>query len=580
VNRLARVGLFIAIALTMAPAATPVGTAGPDDKDKKVEVAPLPRPGTNTATGLGAEGEFTPALERTTLRVTDRTVKPAAVVPAVIGQSHPAGDLRVVMGETDIRAFRAGKDAAVWTSDVPADTALIWLASDEQAIYLAGFQTDKKSGRYRPESPARVRRLEPTTGKWLADLELDARPGEGVEAVLTGNGTVMGLTISDDEPRRKEADKPGGHRVSAFDAGATKARWSKSFASAGALARPGVMLLAASRMPDKVRPAVQTLSWLGKDLLVSAGPVQDLLCLAADTGEPRWRVPRVWEFERGFIGPSVCQHFIERSGGEDEDGKEKKKENAPVKPARRNAIVGGPVVVKAEGGREPDRRVFVAVAKGPAHFGEYLSECVVYELGARGKPVGMVTLPRMIRGDAYRILDGGVVWACQGGGFVRLAASAHNGDMLRFGPGGPDLLCTVDWFRQLRPEHPEAWLSSDPAGDPVAFGDRVAFRVRTGGYVPDPAAGVFHFPIAVVDLETGAARPVELRVPFIGKLPEPKSNVSYSNPGGKDRWQTLGPYKMAVTGLEVRGKRLRVTIGTESGAGAVEFDLDEVTASK
>ena len=537
--------------------------------------------------------EFSPVFDRSTLHVSGRSLKPVGV-KTTPEREFAAGELRVVFGEKEVRALRAGRDAPVWTAKAPDDIVLAWLAADDKAIYLAGYQRDKNTRRYKPESPARVRRLDPASGKWLDDLKLEVKANEGVEGVLTGNGRVAVLTVAGDEPDAKP-DQAGAYRVSYFDAGATKARWSKSFASAGKLASPGVFLLAAARMPDKVQPAVRPLSWLGQDVLVCAGPVQDVLCLKADSGEPRWRVPRVWEYERGFIGPSVWQHFIARGGdekarwdelvGEKKDKKEEKKEEKEEKkdekPARQSAIVGGPIIVEGpKDRREKGASVFVAVAKGPARFAEYLSDCVVYELDASGKPVAMVTLPRMVRGGAFRALDGGVVWACQGGGFVRLAASRDR-DRPAIGPGGPDMLCEVDWFRQLPREKPEAWLTSDPAGDPVALGERVAFGVRTGGYIPDAAGGVYHFPISVLDLETGATRSVELRIPYTGKVPEPKTNFGRTTtPGGKEALQAHGPYMMAVTGLAVEGKRLRVIVGTETGASALDFDTDELLESE
>lgn len=554
--------------------------------------APVARPAERPAMPEEKKSdEFSPVFDRATLNVGGRSLKPAGVKKPE--REFAVGELRVVISEKEVRALRAGRDAPVWTAKVPDDTALVWLDADDKAIYLAGYQRDKNTQRYKPESPARVRRLDPASGKWLDDLELEVKPNEGVEGVLAGNGRVAVLTVAGDEPDAK-ADQAGAYRVSCFDAGATKARWSKSFASAGKLASPGVFLLSAARMPDKVQPAVRPLSWLGQEVLVCAGPVQDILCLKADSGEPRWRVPRVWEYERGFIGPSVWQHFIARGGDwearrkeragekEKEEKKDAKKDENPEKPARQYAIVGGPVVVDGpKDRREKGASVFVAVAKGPAQFAEYLSDCVVYELNANGSPVAMAALPRMVRGGAFRAHDGGVAWACQGGAFVRLAQSGNRPGGLGGGPGGPDMLCEVEWFRQLPRERPAAWLTSDPAGDPVALGERLAVGVRTGGYVPDAAGGVYHFPFAVLDLETGATRSVELRVPYTGKVPEPKTNFSRTlTPGGKDTWQARGPYLMAVTGLAVEGKRLRVIVGTETGASALDFDIDELLETK
>jgi hypothetical protein len=219
----------------------------------------------------------------------------------------------------------------------------------------------------------------------------------------------------------------------------------------------------------------------------------------------------------------------------------------------------------------------VAVARGPAHYGEYLSDCVVYELDDAGKPVGMVNLPRMVRGGQHRAQKGGVVWACQGGAFVKVGASRHGGHRLGGGPGGPDLLCRIDWYRHPSPEPSDAWLSADPAGDPVAFGEGFAFRVSAGGHVTAPDAGAYHFPLSMIDLRTGADRDLVLRVPYKGKLPEPKTNFSRSQtPAGKVRWQALGPYVLAVTRLQVEGERLRVTLGMEGWARALDFEIKEL----
>jgi hypothetical protein len=349
-----------------------------------------------------------------------------------------------------------------------------------------------------------------------------------------------------------------------------------------------VFLLAAARAPDKLRPDIESMTWLGKNVLVCAGPTQDLVCLKTDTGEPEWRLERVWEYERGFIGPSVWQHTIGRAGADDEEEQAKdegKKEGKKVGKAagragRQYAIVGGPVVVDSpKPGRTGSRSVFVAVAKGPARYAEYLSECVVYELDSSGTPVGMVTLPRMVRGGQRRVHAGGLVWACQGGGFVRLLPTPSRELEVAMGPGGPDKVCHVDWYRHLSRAEPEAWLISDPAGDPVAFGDDYAVRVSAGGYVPDADAGVYHFPISMVDLKSGVSRDLELKVPFTGQLPLPQTNFSRTTrAGGKDQWHPFGPYVLAVTGLRVDGTRLRITIGMENWARDLEFDLREPPA--
>jgi len=104
-----------------------------------------------------------------------------------------------------------------------------------------------------------------------------------------------------------------------------------------------------------------------------------------------------------------------------------------------------------------------------------------------------------------------------------------------------------------------------------------AFRVCAGGYVTEPNAGTYHFPLSMVDLKTGADRAMLLSVPFKGKLPEPKINYSStSTPQGKPRLQTMGPHVLAITWLQVEESRLQVTLGMEKWSRSVEFDLSQL----
>jgi hypothetical protein len=535
--------------------------------------------GEDPPAGTAATGTITPALDRCTLEVGGRTIKPARP-PALRPQLDRAGGFMIVVEESVIRAFPDGDETPRWTASAPKDVRLAWRAADDQVVYLSGFVADKAGG-FRPEQPAKVRRLDARSGKWLTDLPVTGTPGpkqtEHVEAVLLGDGRVFVLTASED-PDEGRGARLAGYRVTAFKTGADKSAWARSFPSAGELEQPGVMLLWAARSPDRTHPDVRPLVRLGGDVLVCAGPVQDLLCLAGDTGETRWRVPRVWEYERGFIGPSVWQHTIGRDG--DEPGEKAK--GAKDGAGRRFAIVGGPVVVEAP---KTDTRggpsVFVAVSKGPARYAEYLSECVVYELGREGTPAALVTLPRMVRGGLARAVPGGVVWACQGGGFVKLVPTRDRDAGFGLGPGGPDRLCRVAWYREMSAEDPPAWLTADPAGDPVAFADSVAVWVSGGGYVPDRTAGVYHFPLAMIDLATGVDQAMVLKVPYSGTLPEPTTNYGQSvGPGGAVRWHKLGPYVLAVTGLQMDGSRVQVTLGMEKWSRTLSFELAEPATRK
>ena len=333
----------------------------------------------------------------------------------------------------------------------------------------------------------------------------------------------------------------------------------------------------------QVRPDLQHLTRLGDDILVCAGPTQDLICLERDTGK-QLASTCVWEYKRSFIGPSVWQHFFARSGGEaDDDGrKDKKMQKEKERPPQRQySIVGGPIVVPTGKAGEGEHSIFLAVSKGPAQYASYLSDCVVYEFGSDGRPLSMANLPRMVRGGWFRQQKDGIVWACQGNSFVKLGVSKVCQRGFGDGPGGPDLLCRVDWHRQLSADQPDAWLTSNTAGSPITFTDTHAFRVIAGGHVLEPTSTVYSFPVSVVDLKSGVDSALVLNVPFKGKVPEPHSNYSRSqSPQGKDRWQASGPYLLAITWLKVEGNRLHVTLGMQEWTRTLSFEIDDLTRRK
>jgi hypothetical protein len=513
------------------------------------------------------KGIITPNLERCTLEIEGRSLKPLSVsLPNFAG--HIFKDARIQIQGATVRAFKTGDAKQLWEAKSTEEKQLAWLAADDKVIYLAG--------------PLRVRRLETATGKWLDDLILNERPeakeNESIISALANGTHVIVLTAKADDKGQLDF-----FQVHSFKAGETKPIWSSKFQSAGKTASPGAFLLAAARPPAKAQPDAQPLSWFGDAVLVCAGPVQDLLCIDAATGKQRWTVERVWEFERGFIGPSVWQHFFSRRGRDGDEKKGDNKEKADKQPDRQNLIVGGPVVVdlpRKDRGKG-DQRIFIAVAKGPLNWGDYLADCVVYELNSEGKPLAMVNVPRMVKGRQYQVQKDGVVWACQGGAFIKVGVSRQNEQLIAMGPGGPDLLCRVDWYRHLSTEDRGAWLTSDPAGEPVAFGKELAFYVINGGYVTKPDAGVYSFPLSMIDLKTGVEQSLILNVPFTGKIPEPKSNCTIMHTeDGKDRFRVMGPYVMALTWLQVEGNRLRITLGMEKGARSVDFDLGELESKK
>lgn len=429
----------------------------------------------------------------------------------------------------------------------------------ERVAYLVGYQKGLEGREGIPDSPARLRRLDLGTGKWLADLPVGG-PAEkrSILAVLTGEGQVVVLDAL-------EMERPDWHpvaesyQVSSFREGESKPAWIRSFPSTGSSPRAGG-LLRARREPEYAASEPRRLAWLDDLVLVTAEAVQPIRALSADTGIEVWKVERLWEFHRGFTGPSVWSHHLGRFGMSWSDRDREKEERARSAFDRtfRCALIGGPAVIRLTGARGSDsHRVFVAVTRGPSEwFAGYLSDCLLYELNEKGKIISLVTLPQVVRGSLFQVQEDGVVWRCQNDGLLKVLPTMVS-EIPSFGPGGPDLLTRLAWFRQLSPRLPEARVTTDRHGDPVAFSGSRAYCLPGGGFITREEPSVCRFPVSVVDLESGIDLCFFLRVPFDGEWKEPEK-------------------LLAVTGLEVEGGSLKVVLGTHTEAAGLRFDLGQI----
>ena len=478
---------------------------------------------------------------------------------------------------------------------------LRWLAASSDTVFCQAFTPGKENSEPEVETPLRLRRLDLKTNQWMPSLELptsakNPKRRDVILGVLVDVKRLAALTETWEAGENKFGDpKVISYRLSFFSAGKDKPDWSRKFPSQGTRPAPGVYLWAAA-MPDYASSAIQQLQWLGNDILVCAGEKEDLLCVNV-AGKVTWRIERIWEYQRGFTGPSVWQHFIGPLATEhwdmpqDDDKGDKSKKKTPDEQKRADelrtafakrreafdheyqcAIVGGPLIVRPRGkGDQDGGRIFVAVAKAPNAWNwGYLSDCIAYEISPSGTVEGMVDLPRMVNGAQFAVADDGVIWACQKDAMVKLAMDTSSG--LRgfgFSPGGSDLITRIPWYRQFESPQPKAWFTSGKAGDSTAFGSRYAFRTAGGGFIADKATKVYSFPIAIVDSKTGLDRMAFLRVPFDGDFPLPKTNVATTG----DTTEAMGPYLLGVTYLRTDGDRLEVVVAGEKSAAGLTFDL-------
>lgn len=478
---------------------------------------------------------------------------------------------------------------AVWTARSDNGSRLEWIAATTNTAYLLGY-TLGEYNRIAYDSPPRIRQLDLETGKWLADLPLPvpaaAFETKAVLEILTGsdNRVVVLTGLSNGQSSNPTQPSIQGYGLSIFNEREKKPLWTKQFASQGERPYTGGYVWGVPA-PAYSGSSIRRLNWLGERLLVCPEAMQPLYCLNPDTGSELWRVERIWEFQRGFIGPSVWAHYISRFGIEDFWNKS---EPTNLIQLRKDfdekfqcALTGGPAVVPLHFERDEDAHsVFLTTVKGPAkQWAGYLSDCVVYELGEDGKPVSMGTLPQMTDGSKFCTHNGDVIWKCQHESFICLRpvrTAPMRGMSISDNSDG---LFNLAWSRRISYEPPKAWLLTGKNGEPAAFGDSWAYCVPGGGYVLQEQEKQFRFPIAALNLSSGEDISFALSVPFDGNIVLPESNIGTETRGDKKYYTTVNPLGLALTYLEAHGNELDVTVATETNRWTLSFDLGEAFAA-
>jgi len=376
-------------------------------------------------------------------------------------------------------------------------------------------------------------------------------------------------------------------------------RW-KTGSGQSRVQEPGAMLLSAGG-PRQVMPGCVPLLACEVDFLVTTGAQGPLCRIDTRAENPvKWKLERVWEFRRGFIGPSVWSHYLSRFGLDDlkwensvapvdweayvEEGlkgvtKDYVEEYRAVleeemaagmsrekEMLQRCQMVGGPFVVPRKAGADSSIFVAASEAEEAGDWSRYLSHTLVYEISAEsGEPVSIGRLPRNVMGSAGRVREGGVDWRCEEGAMVRLGLSGAQ--EMSFGPGGPDCVGRVEWYREEAVREREVWLSAPAGNNPFAWTENGYVMAPDGGYVAQEGERIYRFPIQVHDGK-GTVRELLLEVPLKTPLMAPDTNYRKSG----QRYATRGGYLIALTALRTFGDRLYVTIGEEGGSRTLVFE--------
>jgi hypothetical protein len=541
-----------------------------------------------------------PDPSKATLLIGSRTLAPVRIRDPW-RPTFAASDLEIAIDERTVTAWDAASGEARWTAKDAVEGKLTWLAAGRDHVYLTQRPAEPSGKPAATPGPLRVLQCRHSDGSWLPPIDIPTDPAEaGVTEeidsmlILEGSAAVLSRKLRHQEAAWQRVEWIG-YRVTGIDPAGGKVLWTGAYATAGDRPPVGAFLFAPTR-PDYAEDYLRPLQPMGEAVLVCAGPLDDILCLEAASGKERWRLPRVWEFDRGFVGPSVWSHFIGRFGmsASDLDIAEGRRTEGFVAPeyakevkakveaaraaaARRTcAIIAGPIPVPASI-RLPaftprtGWRIFVGVVRSEAaEWPGYLADCIVYEIDEEGHPAAMAALPRQVNGWESHEVEGGVLFGCPRDAMVRVAASgqSYQGSML----GRTDNVCRVEWYREVPPPEPKAWLSADAATSEVAVTAKHAFRPWGGGWIEKEGDGLYRFPLVRINLADGRAEKIVLTVPFTGEVRLPSANFDRSSVG----IHAHGPYLLAVIRLQVVGGALRIVVGGGGKAATVDFDLAAV----
>lgn len=378
------------------------------------------------------------------------------------------------------------------------------------------------------------------------------------------------------------APEAAAYVVTRLDPTSGRVEWARRFPCATSIPGSGAVLLA-PMLTTPFRTSTRPLQRFGTDLLVCAAGAESLVLLGTEKGETKWSVDRLWEFQRGYIGPSVWSHYLARFGidsfgGEDDAHRKAIADSRARFEALYSAsVTAGPFIIRKEdtwGKAELAALVVVSLAPHD-RWAEQLTQQFVYEVDARGKPCSVVALPRAMLGWAASPSGDRVVFACLNGGFGCVSSTENTGDIGSVGTA-PDATGTLSWYRELAPATREAWMSCDPAADTIAFLPELGVRPAGGGWIGREGDSFFHFPLWLVDPRDGSAREVELLAPFEGQMSKPTTNFR-SDAKGMHTWGMRG---LGITYLRFDGGRLCVWLANSKKVWRLEFDARELLPAK
>jgi hypothetical protein len=445
-----------------------------------------------------------------------------------------------------------------WAKVDKAGTHDIAGASDHAAYIL------ERSTREKEVSPKEVLRLDTKTGKWLEPLkwsgEVKDKEVVSIAGVAADEQRVAVLYQFSTQGKDDWYPKVVRNIVQVYSEPGGKSLWTLEVPVAEGGGPAHGLLLAAS-YPNFAESDVRTLTWAARRLVVCPGNKGPLVSID-ESGKQEWIVERPWEFSRGFTGPSVWSDHVGRFGypsygdeGAGDPAMRKKFEEMFS-----GHIIAGPILVEKPDQNGYGDSYYLAVSlanTGP--YSGYTGDCILYEFDNSGRAKTRTVIPQMIVGQNVRVVPGGIIWGLQNKGLMRTRIETEF--VFRMGPGSPDSIAAIDWLTQSKNKKEMEWKSFEAVSDTIAIGQKSIFRAHEGWTIDLKDPNLMHFPISVIDVETGSTRTATLSA-----ILPPEEKRAKIDPQIKH-----GGYGVMFAGVDEN--RLRFQIATTDGTNYVEFEI-------
>jgi hypothetical protein len=485
----------------------------------------------------------------------------------------------------------------LWSVATPDAALLRHVAtSGDILLFAAGVPPDAEKTWTRA---AEVRRFDSAKKSWLSALKFPPAGDDvsrsahslQVAAVDATQSGVAVLSIVMGKPDGGFAGPPAhGYRVDYYAAGADSPAWTKTFKLRGQW-NAGILL--GEPHPLDSLQSLRRLTLIqdsdGILVIACAGTQEDLVCLTND-GREYWKLERIWEFERSFIGPSVWEHHTTRFGVDplDEDFAESTPDTPEAKKYRdecrdriREAkdrfdkdmvgkIVAGPVRF--------ERSLFVAVNRGRKNdYADNITDLVavgyLYEIELdSGHIRGLVAMPRAIVRWTSVSREEGLLWNCENGTLAM--AGTVSPDTRRGFRLADDMLVPIRWYREYYESQRERWFAA-PGDQNVSTGAGDLLIRTAGTYTRDADDKTLKLELGVVNLATGMPEPEwVLEIPFEGTIPYPAGVGVSGSPN--DVVYAHAPWPLPPSDLRWEGNRLRIILQRKTDRQELTFDVSKI----